>query len=181
MIFLSVFGFHMRVKNAKFLIYPEYFEQFLNFRSDYKYLAIFHDKDTSQPHYHFLIMFPSQIEISVICSRSGIPDRFIRNCPDCDIFKRYLIHLDSPDKHQYSPSEVFGSISYDVTLDVSLSQVLDIIYHIPGYPSYRKVLDVFIQNKQVHLLKSNFYIIAPLLQELQSDYRLKHKYWGEEV
>lgn len=164
----------MRVKNAKFLIYPEYFEQFLEYAQDYKFLAIFHDKDKSDPHYHFLIMYPSQIQTDIISQRSGIPDRFIRNCPDCDIFKRYLIHLDNPEKHQYSPSEVFGTVSYDVTLDVSLSQVLDIIYHVKGYPSYRKVLDIFINNKQVHLLKSNFYIIAPLLNELQSQWRLEN-------
>lgn len=160
----------MRVKNAKFLVYPEYNAEFLDWVRDYKYLGVFHNMDNSVPHYHYVVMFPSQMEIDTISSRSGLDPRFIRNCPDVDIFKRYLIHLDNPEKYQYKPSDVFGSIPYEFSLDDSFDTRLSILDSVRGYPSYRKVLRRFIQNKQFYLFQKFHYRLIPVITELQREH-----------
>lgn len=77
------------------------------------------DGSLKKPHYHLLLMFSGKKSVSQIQELSDFLSgtRVIPyECAvrDCRAMARYLIHLDNPDKHQYSRSDVksFGSVDY---------------------------------------------------------------------
>ena len=113
-------------RNVKLLLYPDNSKHMdiLNYiRKEYSYLAIYHNKDLSNPetgevkkaHYHVFIPFGGPRwntsfcdELDSLFSGESI-SRFVRNVPDENRFLRYLIHKDSPEKFQYPESCVEGT------------------------------------------------------------------------
>lgn len=83
----------------------------------YRYAAILHDKDTDEngelkkPHWHIVLVFPNQRTVNPIAKEFGIKSNYLQLSHDRDAALRYLIHADDPDKYQYSPDEVFGTLS----------------------------------------------------------------------
>lgn len=76
------------------------------------YSFILHDKDNVYAHYHLLLHFNKKIEPTSLINNVA---RFFKininnvECKPCSNFRsysRYLIHLDNPEKFQYSIDEV---------------------------------------------------------------------------
>lgn len=82
----------------------------------YEYAFILHDKDvyedtteehmigeTKKPHYHVIISFKNARSIDSI--KKELELKHVETC-NFYAYTRYLIHLDSPKKHQYSKDEI---------------------------------------------------------------------------
>lgn len=77
------------------------------------YISPLHDRDTNEkgdfkkPHYHVMLYFSSKKgfnQVNEIINRVKGVGCFV--CYSKKMYARYLIHLDNPEKHQYSKDEV---------------------------------------------------------------------------
>lgn len=87
-----------------------------------------HDQDVNptgepkKPHYHVMLMFEgpksSTQAKAVIATFGGIGCEVINSTRG---YARYLCHLDNPEKHRYSPSDVqqFGGVDYQSTVELA--------------------------------------------------------------
>ena len=110
----------MDVRSAKFLgvLYPDS----TSYSCDAKMLLIkthfpewafcLHDKDEAEdgtlkkPHIHWVGRFQNQRTLATVASRLDMPEHDIEVCKSWKKAVRYLVHLDSPDKFQYSHDAV---------------------------------------------------------------------------
>lgn len=109
-----------------FIIYPESMpDNWLDILRDLHTMGAIsplHDKDANpnhemkKPHYHVLLKFPtkkSYLQISSIALRLGSK----APCEPVDNFEgylRYLIHIDNPEKYQYSITDIIPLCGLDV-------------------------------------------------------------------
>lgn len=78
-------------------------------KSSYSWYAyIFHDKDDTSKHLHLLCYDEGGTNLKSHCNRfdSVVPSSFVLKVFSPRAMARYLIHKDSPNKHQYSPADV---------------------------------------------------------------------------
>lgn len=87
-----------------------------------------HDQDVNptgepkKPHYHVMLMFEgpksSAQAKAVIAAFGGVGCEVINSTRG---YARYLCHLDNPEKHRYSPSDVqqFGGVDYQSTVELA--------------------------------------------------------------
>lgn len=79
-----------------------------------EYVYILHDMDVDEdgvlkkPHYHWLVSSKSPISKQTVSNRLGVPDNSFDFCRSFKAFLLYMIHANSPDKHQYSMEELQG-------------------------------------------------------------------------
>lgn len=108
-----------RYRNFATVVYPDSVntpDDWLSILSDFKtpvLVSPFHDQDSNptgepkKPHYHVLIMFEgmkSQDQVKELFDQVGGVG--LETVNSIRGYARYLCHLDNPDKHQYSPSDV---------------------------------------------------------------------------
>lgn len=108
-----------RFRNFATVVYPDSQDtpdSWLTILEDFKtpiLVSPFHDSDINvtgepkKPHYHVLIMFEgmkSQDQVRELFDQIGGVG--LETVNSMRGYARYLCHLDNPDKHQYSPSEV---------------------------------------------------------------------------
>ena len=104
------------------------------------FLSPLHDADLNaddtekKPHYHLLLMFSGKKSLDQIQELSDqlSGTRVLQSqCAvrDCRAMARYLIHMDNPEKHQYSPNDVvnFAGVDYIeyVQTSTDVYQILD--------------------------------------------------------
>lgn len=108
-----------RFRNFATVVYPDSVntpDDWLSILSDFKTSVLvspFHDQDINptgepkKPHYHVLIMFEgmkSQDQVKELFDQIGGVG--LETVNSIRGYARYLCHLDNPDKHQYSVSDV---------------------------------------------------------------------------
>lgn len=91
---------------------PEHWDQIISIaKSSYpNWYYIFHDKDLDvDKHLHIVCYEPGGTTLKRHCERfsSVVPSNFIEVVISPRAICRYLIHLNSPDKYQYSRDEIF--------------------------------------------------------------------------
>ena len=105
---------------------------------------IFHDKDTKKPHYHVLMTSRGKYTLDRL---NGLVEHVvgfktqIQEVISLRGYARYLCHLDNPEKHQYSLSEVvsFGGTNYAEYINpggTSLSMAKEIIQYCRDHDIY---------------------------------------------
>lgn len=69
---------------------------------------IYHESDTDEgtPHVHFLIKANGTRNIKQISDKIGLESNYIQVCRKVVAFRRYMLHLDSPDKIKYTVNDV---------------------------------------------------------------------------
>lgn len=78
------------------------------------YAGCLHDRDETEEdllkkaHLH-VVVWGLQTTISGFSSKFGIPENYIRIHGSVESRLRYLVHMDDPEKYQYSVDSVFGS------------------------------------------------------------------------
>ena len=124
-----------RFRNWAFVIYPESApENWMQILDDLHVPCLvspLHDKDINadgtpkKPHYHIMLMFEgvktsSQVKDISINMLNGVNPISIASTR---AYGRYLIHLDNPEKHQYSRLEIrsFGGADIDKILASSVA------------------------------------------------------------
>lgn len=170
-----------RVKNCKLLVYPEFFDVVLTaLQGTYEYCYIFHDKDNSKPHYHFLIVFPSQRRLYSVAEEIGIDRRFVRNCPDVGIFFQYMTHYEKLGKFHYSVDDIKGEkslidrLSSDKFFDANFKNFYELVKSQKGYPSYIKLYDEVLKANKLKEFSKYLPLLKPIITELQQQYISTH-------
>lgn len=97
------------------------------------------DQETGQPalkkpHFHFVLRFKNAKYLMALARELSIEPNYLRPSSDFRAACRYLIHLDNPEKFQYSPDALIGSLAAqalealdDTTEDQKALQILDLI------------------------------------------------------
>lgn len=111
-----------RSRNIGLLLYPEWenFDDILGtiLTWGFPYAYIFHDKDLKETeeneeekklHVHVYIQFDNARSFSSIAKTLGIEERFVQGISNRNSYLRYLVHMDNPEKYQYSLKELYTS------------------------------------------------------------------------
>ena len=134
---------------------------------------ILHDKDDVKSHIHFLFRLPQPTTPHKVAVLLGLPENVIECGRSFPALVRYLIHLDDPDKYQYSPDDVqtetidlqsyFSANKSEKSLDDGLF-VLDLLKHFEGsYPSRRSVIEYVVANGDYNAFRRNYNILKDVL------------------
>lgn len=93
---------------------PNYKKYSTSIEEQFDWVRIRHDKDIVQetgelkkPHIHYLIT-SNRMSISRLATLTGIPPNYIKVRANYAFAFRYLMHLDQPDKAEYSETELQG-------------------------------------------------------------------------
>lgn len=72
------------------------------------YAYVFHDKDDTEKHLHIMAYDKGGTSIKAHCARfeGVIPPNFVCKVRNPRAMARYLIHMDSPEKHRYQESDI---------------------------------------------------------------------------
>ena len=98
---------------------------------------VLHDKDTDdegnpkKPHIHWIGKRASPVPISTISNSLGVPNNSVEFCNRWKQSARYLIHLDSPDKEAYLPSDIVSN--FEISKYLSEMSDLDMAKKILDY------------------------------------------------
>lgn len=164
-----------RDRDFAFILYPESANpKWKQILSDLKLPVfwVFHDKDMiideetgemvpKKPHYHVMLMFSNPRsentakKISIRCGGNGHLEELITRRG----YARYLIHIDDPEKYQYSPNDVvclggadYNALSMTVT-DIKKAEddmLVDVISYCKSTNiiAYCQLIDYCIENKR---------------------------------
>lgn len=118
-----------------FLVYPEsapddWVEQLRKTHADYA-ISPLHtpDDEDSKPHYHVIYKHSNTctLEVAQRCIPEGIPaNNHVELLHQPRNYQRYLIHLDDPEKQQFSPKEitVLNGFPLDLSRDFSHAELI---------------------------------------------------------
>lgn len=95
-------------------------------RGGYQFAAILHDQDTwdeddedlgshtpgekKKEHWHVVVKFPQPRYSTGLASSLGLKENYIKECVAFEPAMKYLVHEGWPDKFQYDPEKVFGTL-----------------------------------------------------------------------
>jgi hypothetical protein len=110
----------VRGRNFLGVVYPDSesydCSEVLNKLSGFKdYAYILHDLDVDEngelkkPHYHWLVSYGEVTTLSNVAKLLGVPENSVEVCRSYRATLLYMVHLSSPDKHQYSIDELQGN------------------------------------------------------------------------
>lgn len=103
------------------LLYPEdesHMEALDIIRKNYDYCAILHDHDLDEAgelkkaHYHVVLRCGNAVWNTALASQLAIPENYIQKAGNVKNSVLYLIHYNNPEKMQYEPSAVEGSMRH---------------------------------------------------------------------
>lgn len=127
----------MKKKDRKFLgvLYPDStsycFEELLSTMHKMfpEFAYCLHDKDKSdngedkKPHVHWVGRFKAPRAIQSVADEIGVPSNMVEYCIDFRSAVRYLIHVDDPDKFQYSMESIVSSFDLEKYFRQDLDEV----------------------------------------------------------
>ena len=129
-----------------FILYPEsapndWKNQLRELHINYV-ISPLHDKDKNEdgtlkkPHFHILLSFNNQKSFSQIKEITDLQNQPIPQiCHNKTGQIRYFIHIDNPEKYQYSKNEIetYGQIDLDLYFKLSVDDELKIVDDIMDY------------------------------------------------
>lgn len=176
-----------RLRSCTFCLelYPDNFEHMIICdsleKNGYQYSAIVHDKDVSsddstkpiKPHWHIVLCFPRQRDLSVVAKELSLDERWIEPARNRVACERYLCHLDNPDKYQYDPADIFGPLADQVRAhyesgkseDIKVLALLHLLDTMPAKCSYRTFIIAACNAGLYSTLRRMGTLIKPLLDE----------------
>lgn len=130
--------------------------------------------ELKRPHYHVVTSVPDPLLLGRASTKFGVSSNYVQTVKRLKTAVQYLIHLNNPEKFQYSPSEI-------ITNDVNLSRLLNvelgsmdkaklIIAYINGCnrPTLSKVADYCLQEGLWDELRRGQHIFTTLINEKRS-------------
>lgn len=112
---------------------------------DCGYAGRIHDQE-GKAHHHVVLVFNEAKTQSSVSKNVDYPERWLRPWDSKRKAYRYLCHCDNPEKYQYSPDGIYGSLVDDAVKACSknaqesetktVSDILDILSSIQGYVSF---------------------------------------------
>lgn len=137
-------------------------EEMIKALPDFKNWAyIYHEADTDEgtPHYHFLVRANGTRSVKQIADKLGISGQYVQVCRKVVAFRRYMMHLDSDDKIQYSVHDVKTNCHSDFRSAMEGNQERDVYDLFRDFCSLSKgtmTPDEFIQLNFVEFSKMAF-------------------------
>lgn len=148
---------------------------------DFVCIGALHDSDVNgngekkKEHYHIVFYFTSAVYASHILDKyPKLESRFLRIRKDIKAQVRYLLHLDSPSKHQYPKSYLEGSverfykyIDNDELETDNVLKIVDLILDKQPY-TYAELLRLMCDNGYYSTYRRNAYTFNKLFEEQKS-------------
>lgn len=169
---------------------PEHLQTFFLLRSKYNCAYIAHDKDVfdeedlvdhpdrqlgapKKTHWHVVVTFPNQKWNTSFAKEIKLELRWIKKCDELRNGLRYLIHRDHPNKFQYEPEQVKGSLTnkfitvlQDKTPEIEqVCLIMDFIDSYQGILSYTTLTKWALAHDCWSSLRRSFSIIKELVNE----------------
>lgn len=151
----------IRAINYTCILYPDdstHVEAMYRLQSNgYSFIGILHEfdhesddinKPLKKPHYHFIVCFTRQKDLNPLAAELGIAPQYLEPCRNKEGAIKYLVHANNPEKYQYLPESLFGTLKPQALaiLESGTSQeekVLNLLFLLDTLPkpcSYRKFL-----------------------------------------
>lgn len=126
------------------------------FELDWNFAGRVHDMDGVKEHHHVVVIFKDGRKNADIAKDLGIAKRFVRAWDRQKKAFRYLCHRDNPEKYQYSPEGIYGTVAEkavsacakgnELSEKQSLNEILTLVDSIEGFISYRYFLQIVSDN-----------------------------------
>lgn len=173
----------MRTRNVEIIIYNEDdLQSKVDICEEFNlyYAYILHDKDFDdktgeliKPHYHLRVFDTNQRTISAWSKIFNVEEHDIETLKDKKRAIRYLIHLDSPNKYQYSMYDVTSNI-YDIedyfkedkTDEIKqLNNIFNYLDEIQGYIYFKEVKSYVLEHQYWSAYRRYYSIIKDVIVE----------------
>lgn len=109
---------------------PEYFARLRKLieNEGLDWSCVLHDRDLKEDgsgefkdeHFHFLVRYHNPVTLSRLTLDTGIPVNYVKAKSHLQSTVRYHIHLDHPEKAQYSPAEVYGTLGHWLVREIPI-------------------------------------------------------------
>ena len=153
---------------------------------DWNYCGRVHDKDDGvKEHHHVVVYFQNGRLKEDVARDLGIETRWLRRAHSQKRAMRYLCHKDNPEKYQYTPGEIYGTMADKAIAQCSkgdskteedgVSKILELIDSWVGYIPYRVFLQVVLAEGVYSHYRRLGNSIFKLIEEHNADYTRRGK------
>ena len=170
------------------LLYPdnpehkEVIDLLSNPNGEYQACGILHNMDVfedgehkgefKKEHYHFVVKFKNPRYISGVSVEFAIDERFIEITKSFKGSAKYLLHYGNPDKYQYDPTDLVGTLKSEVlkliddtTDDTKLSEITKYINSYVGIISYANLWDYVLKQGYTSVYRRFYSIFTDIVGE----------------
>ena len=117
----------------------------------YAYIDHEPDDDDGSPHTHFMLRANGTRSIKQMADKLGIPANYIQVIRKVTSFRRYMLHVDQPEKKQYKLEDVFTNRPIDFQVALQGNTQKD-VYSL--FADYNKLLSGVLTPQE--FIESNF-------------------------
>lgn len=180
-------------RNFMLLLYPDNPEHkevialLSNPNGEYRAVGCCHNMDVyetgdhigefKKPHYHFIVKFKNPRYISGVSIEFAIDERFIQFLDNWKNAARYLLHWGDPDKFQYDPVDLVGSLKSEVLKliddtsdDTKLQEITRYLNNLPGVISFANVWDYVLKQGYANVYRRYYSVFSDLIGQHNADY-----------
>lgn len=167
---------------------PDHVAALQSITDDSVYAYCLHDKDVSadgtikKAHWHVVFRFNNPRWMLALARYLGIETRFLFPCIDIRARIRYLIHLDNPEKFQYTRDELKSNFpdselndylanDHDPTEDEDILSLLDLLDGIDDVIDLRSFLRLVCKNNLYDVYRRSQYTFIHLLRDHNDQWR----------
>lgn len=131
-----------------------------------------HKGEFKKPHFHFIVKFKNPHYISGVATEFAIDKQYIQFTDGWNNSARYLLHWGTPDKYQYDPSDLVGTLKSEVlkliddtTDDTKLSEITKYINSYVGIISYANLWDYVLKQGYTSVYRRFYSIFTDIVGE----------------
>lgn len=136
-----------------------------------------HKGEFKKPHFHFIVKFKNPRYISGVSIEFAIDERFIQFLDNWKNAARYLLHWGDPDKYQYDPSDLVGTLKSEVLKliddtsdDTKLQEITRYLNNTPGVISFANVWDYVLKQGYANVYRRYYTVFSDLIGQHNADY-----------
>lgn len=131
-----------------------------------------HKGEFKKAHYHFIVKFKNPHYISGVSTEFAIDSRFIEFTDGWKNSANYLLHYNSPDKYQYDPTDLVGTLKSEVlkliddtSEDTKLSEITRYIFNYSGVISHANIWDFVLKQGYTSVYRRYYSIFNDIIGE----------------
>ena len=153
---------------------------------DWNYAGRIHDQDDGvKPHHHVVCLFKDGRKAADVAADLGLDMRWLRAWDRNKKALRYLCHRDNPEKFQYHPDGIYGTIAEKAVAacskgdalseNQSMQEVIKTLDEIEGYISYKVFLSLMVEKGCFAVFRRLGVLGVKLIDEHNYEYSLTIK------
>ena len=151
---------------------------------DWNYAGRVHDKDpNTKEHHHVVVIFKDGRRNTDVAKDLGIDKRWLRAWDRQKKAFRYLCHKDNPEKFQYSPDAIYGTLAEKAMTQCSkgdqlseaqsVKELLELLDSIDGFVSYKYFLKLVNEKGFFSVFRRMGVLAVKVLDEHNADIQRK--------